>query len=319
MYFPTGRSLYDGVQIALKTSGGTNSTHTVRHFDLAVSYTFSKYRSNVAMADGAGGDYSLLSVAEDYNLPHVGHWGPSGLDRRHFVSFTPSFDLPQGLRLSVIGQFGSPLPLSARIPQLDGGGVAGEIYRSDITGDGSVGDLLFGTSVGGAGARKASDVKNAIRYWNANFAGQATPAGIALFTQPNQFTPALMTPQQVHALGAFAPLLQSITANPAQATWFKTLDLRVTRPFRVTERITIAPTASVFNVFNFANFGAPGHQLSGILNAAPGSSLNYSSNGGTCNSNVAVCSARLDRIVPGSGVYSNGAPRQFDFGVRVTF
>jgi hypothetical protein len=319
MYFPTGRSRYDGVQLAFRTSGGGSPTLGLRHFDLSISYTFSKYRSNVAMANGAGGDYSLLSVAEDYNRPHTGHWGASGLDRRQFFTFAPSFDLPRGLRLAMIAQFASPLPLSVRIPQMDGGGIAGEIYRSDITGDGSVGDLLFGTQVGGVGARKASDLQTAIRVFNSLFGSQpVSPAAQALYTG-TQFSGPLMTRDQVSKLGAVLPHLQDLPASPAQSTWLKTVDLRLSWPIRVGEKIRVEPTASVFNVFNFANFGGPGHQLSGVLDGSPGSALNYASNNGSCNSNVAICSARLDRIVPGSGVYSVGAPRQFDFGVRITF
>jgi hypothetical protein len=44
----------------------------------------------------------------------------------------------------MITHLASPLPLSAYVPQQDGGGVAGEIFRSDLTGDGTVGDLLPG-------------------------------------------------------------------------------------------------------------------------------------------------------------------------------
>lgn len=319
MYFPTGRSRYDGIQLAFKTSSATNFTRLVRRFDLAVSYTYSKDRSNVDMSNGAGGDYSLLSMGENFNAPHTGYWGPSGLDRRHYFNFAPTFDLPRGLRLAMIAQFASPLPLSVHIPQLDGGGVAGEIFRSDIVGDGTVGDLVYGTQIGGVGARKASDLHNTITFFNQNLAGRPTPAGNALFTQPDQFTAPLMTVQQVLALGAVAPFLQDVPASAAQATWLKTIDLRLSWPLRVGERVRVEPTASIFNLLNFANFGAPGRQLSGILDGAPGSSLNYSSNGGTCNSNLALCSSRLDRILPGSGVYSTGAPRQFEFGVKVTF
>ena len=319
MYFPTGRSRYDAVQLAFRTSSGLNPLPNVRRFDLAVSYTFSKYRSNVAMADGTGGDYSLLSVAEDYNSPHAGHFGPSGLDRRQFFSLAPSFDLPHGLHLSMIGQFASPLPLSVRIPQLDGGGVAGEIYRSDITGDGTVGDLLFRTQIGGSGARKASDLQTAIRTFNSLFAGQPlAPAAQALYTG-TQFSGSLMTRDQVAKLGAVLPTLQDIPANPAESTWLKTVDLRLSWPLRVGERFHIEPSASIFNVLNFANFGGPGRQLSGILDGSPGSALNYASNNGSCNSNIAICTARLDRIAPGSGVYSLGAPRQFEFGVKFSF
>jgi hypothetical protein len=319
MYFPTGRSRYDGVQLAFRTSSGSNPLPNVRHLDLSISYTYSKYRSNVAMADGGGGDYSLLSVAEDFRNPHTGHFGLSGLDRRQFFTLTPSFDLPHGLRFSMISQFASPLPLSIRIPQMDGGGVPGEIFRSDFTGDGTVGDLLPFSQVGGAvGARTASDLHNAIKVYNSVYAGTPTSEGLALAI-PTQFAGAFMTSQQLIALHAVFPFIQDIPASAAQPTWLKTVDLRLSWPLRVTERVRIEPTASIFNVFNFANFGGPGRQLSGILDGSPGSSLNYASNNGSCNSNLAICSARLDRILPGSGVYSLGAPRQFDFGVKITF
>jgi hypothetical protein len=37
------------------------------------------------------------------------------------------------------------------------------------------------------------------------------------------------------------------------------------------------PNVSVFNAFNFANFGGAGNQLSGVLNGAPATSLNNAS------------------------------------------
>jgi hypothetical protein len=166
MFFPTGRSKYEGVHVAFKTATGENPLRGVRRLDLGVSYTFSKYRSNVAAADGSGGDFSLLSVAEDYVRPHVRHFGPSGLDRRNQFTIAPSLDLPHGMRLAMIAQMASPLELSARLPQLNGGGVAGEIFRTDATGDGTVGDLLPGTSVGGLGGYSGNNLGKAISVYN---------------------------------------------------------------------------------------------------------------------------------------------------------
>jgi len=136
MYFPSGRTKYVGLHATFKTSGD-HLARGIRHWDLAVSYTYSKYQSNVASADGSGGDFSILSRAEDYIRPHVGHFGSSGLDRRNMFTIAPTFDLPRGPRLFIIAQMASPLELSARLPQLDGG-VAGEIFRTDATGDGTV-------------------------------------------------------------------------------------------------------------------------------------------------------------------------------------
>jgi hypothetical protein len=75
----------------------------------------------------------------------------------------------------------------------------------------------------------------------------------------------------------------------------------------------------VFNVFNWANFGGAGNQLSGVMNGAPGSSLNNASSAGYCGSSTGYCTSRLDRVLPGSGTYAIGAPRQLEFEVRITF
>ncbi len=322
MYFPSGRSNYSAVHMAYHAVSGENLARQVRRLEVSLSYTLSRYRSNIAEPDGSGGDYSILNVAEDYNRPHLRNWGSSGFDRTHQLTFIPTADLPRGLRLSVIAHLASPLPLSASVPQLDGGGVAGEIFRSDLTGDGTVGDQLPLTRIGSTGKYSGSKVTNAIAYYDTNYAGRFTPAGQDLTNS------GLFTAQQLLALGADAPLIlggnpsQAVQALPghyASATWLKTMDLRLSRPFQVGDRVTVVPNVGIFNVFNWANFGGPGNQLSGVLNGAPGTSLNNSSTAGYCGSSTTFCTSRLDRILPGSGTYSEGAPRQIEFGVRITF
>jgi hypothetical protein len=39
------------------------------------------------------------------------------------------------------------------------------------------------------------------------------------------------------------------------------MDLHLSRPFQVAERVKLEPNVSVFNVFNWANFGGAGYQL----------------------------------------------------------
>jgi hypothetical protein len=313
MYFPSGRSEYQAVQLSFKTASGVNPLRRVRRFDIAVDYSFSRYRTNISEPNGSGGDYSILSVANDFNRPHLGHFGSSGLDRTHQLSFTSTADLPHRLRLSMIAHLASPLPSSVTIPQADGGGVAGEIFRSDITGDGTVGDLLPNTSVGSTGKYSTANLNDAIASYNSTFAGKLTPAGQVLVNS------SLFTGQQLVALGAYSPIIQSLPGHFADATWLKTMDLRLVWPFQVSERLKVEPTFSVFNVFNWANFGGPGNQLSGILDGAPGTSLNNASSAGYCGSSTTFCTSRQDRILPGSGTYGNGAPRQMEFGVRFTF
>ncbi len=313
MYFPAGQSRYTGFHLAYHGSNVDNPARRLRRLDVSISYTLSRYRSNIAEPNGSGGDYSILNVAEDYNRPHRGYWGDSGMDRTHQFSFTPTANLAYGLRVSMIAQVASPLPLTAYIPQQDGGGVAGEIFRSDATGDGTVGDILPGTLIGSTGKYSTGKVTQAVKYYDTNFAGRLTPAGDALVNS------SLFSSQELMALGAFLPLIQPLPGHFAQATWFKTMDLRLSRPFQVSERLNVEATIAAFNIFNWANFGAAGNQLSGVLNGAPGSSLNNSTSAGFCGSPGTLCSSRLDRILPGSGTFGEGAPRQMEFGVRFTF
>ncbi|MGO9574396.1 MAG: carboxypeptidase regulatory-like domain-containing protein [Terriglobales bacterium] len=311
MYFPGGQSKYEGVHLAYNTSV-RNQTGRVRQMDVALAYTLSRYRTNLAEPNGSGGDYSVMNVAEDYNRPHQA-WGASGLDRTHQFTFMPTAELPHGLRLSMIARVASPLPLSTYVPQQDGGGVAGEIFRSDISGDGTVGDLLPETFLGSTGKYSINDLTKAIAYYNLHFGGKLTPAGAALANA------GLFTGQQLVLLGADSPVIQGLPGHYAAATWLKTIDLRLSWPFRIGERVKLEPNASFFNVFNFANFGGAGNQLSGVLNGAPGSSLNNASSAGYCGSSTTFCTSRLDRVLAGSGTYANGAPRQMEFGVRITF
>jgi len=311
MFFPAGRSKYQGVSLGFKTSGD-NLAHGVRHWDLGFFFTYSNYESNIASPNGSGGDYSVLPVALDYVRPHIGHFGSSGLDRRSMFAITPSVELRRGLRLTVVAQAAAPLPITLFLPQQDGGGVAGEIFRTDVTGDGTVGDLLPATKIGSVGVYTGDNGANAIKFYNANFAGKLTPAGNALVNAH------LFSSQQLAALGALMPLIQQVNTGAAP-TWLKTIDLHLSWPFHVGDRLTIEPNASAFNVFNQANFGGPGRQLSGVLDGSPGTSLNNANVAGNCGISPAFCTSRLDRITPGSGTYGTGAPRQVEFGVRVTF
>ncbi len=311
MYFPSGRSQYQALHLAYKTSVA-NPSKEVGRLDVAIAYAFSRYRTNIAEPNGSGGDYSLMNVAQDYNRPHLGHFGASGLDRTQQLTVTSVAELPRGLGLSMIAHLGSPLPLSTYVPQQNGGGVAGEIFRSDITGDGTVGDLLPGY-IGSTGKYSTSQLTKSIAYYNSTYAGKLTPAGSVLAATN------LFTAQELVALGAYSPLIQPLPGHFAEATWLKTVDLRLNWPLHVGERMMIEPSVSFFNAFNFANFGGAGNQLSGVLNGAPGSSLNNASSAGFCGNSTSLCSSRLDRILPGSGTYANGAPRQMEFGVRITF
>ena len=162
MFFPAGRSLYSGLQLSLRTHL-TNPVRGVAGGSLQFSYTHSSFRSNLA---GGLGDQDLLPLAADFNHP-LAFFGSASQDRNDQFAAGSVLDLPKGLRLGLIANVASPLPQSMFLPAR--GGVPGEIFRTDVTGDGSFGgqsqtgasaygDILPGTNIGAFG--RAVTLKN---------------------------------------------------------------------------------------------------------------------------------------------------------------
>ncbi len=324
MYFPSGRSVYSAYQISLRT-GIERPARPIRRMDLLLSYTRSRYKDNIA-GEGRSvqGDQDVLARAVDYNHP-LSFYGPASLDRTHQFSYGPVWELPKGLRLSVVGHLDSPLPVTLFLPQLNGGGAPGEIFHSDIDGDGTVGDVLPGTNLGAFGRSvKTSALNDVLKAYFNSLGGVLTPAGLALvnaqlFTQPQLVTLGAVTPGPCGPGGA-APQSQACIslAPPGNVgqRWLRTVDARLTWPFRVREGLTIEPSVSAFNAANFANFDAPSLLLSGILDGSPGRAVNATTGQSTCSTTV---TCRSNRATSGSGVFSQASPRQLEFGLRVNF
>ena len=68
------------------------------------------------------------------------------------------------------------------------------------------------------------------------------------------------------------------------------------------------PSVAFYNLFNFANFDLPGMALNGPLTGAA-EQINGTTRAGH----------EVDRVGVGTGVYALGAPRQIEFGLRLTF
>jgi hypothetical protein len=229
------------------------------------------------------------------------------------------------LRFGAVGHVYSPLPQNLLLPGGGNFGIGG-IFQTDITGDGSgdgsavypVGDPLPGTTLGSFGRKiKTNDLNGFLANYNANVAGGVTPAGQVLIGN------GLFTAQQLQAIGAVLPQVALAPQGQQGLGWLKTFDLKLSYPRKFGETFTVEPSVSVFNAFNNANFDLPSSTIGPTLNLATGPcvpSAPPDSNqcNGTVNSTTSV-QHNLNRVLPGSGVFDLGAPRVFEFGLKLSF
>jgi len=317
---PIGRSVYDGLQTKL-TQDVQHPFRGVNALNFQVSYSLSRFENS----GGSVGSGAVSAVASDQdygpgaidNAKPNRYFGPAVLDRTHQLSFGGYADLPGGFQLSVMSHFCSPLSTSLVVPNTNLG--AGEIFRTDFTGDGTVQDPIPGTHVGSFDRGiNASNINRVLTNYNNTVALNLTPAGQVL-VQNGLFTAAQLgvgdslcynNPNNlpVNSLCAVAPSVPLAPQGQVNLSWVRALDLKVAWSYKIREGITIQPSAGFYNVFNFANFDLPGTALNGLLTGAAGQ----------INGTTAAVH-NVDRVGVGTGVYSLGAPRQIEFGLRLTF
>ena len=299
-----GHSVYDGLHFSLKQ-------HIPREFfifrgaDLQASYTVSKFVTD-------GGDNPAESVvAYDFRFP-ASFKGPSPLDRRHQISFGLALQSRWGGQLSLLGRFASPAPLLPSMLVKTGNPQAtpGEIFRTDFNGDGTPSDLFPVRNPGSFNATSPGELASAIATYNNTQAGLLTPAGAAL-TSANLFTNT-----QLASLRGTTPYIVIPPLGQFTNPWFKSLDAAISWPLRVRDRLTVEPSARVFNVLNFGNFQSVSGQLTYYY---PGPGQPSTGGAGSANGTPQGPSRDVLRIGPGSTVYNYGAPRQIEFGLKLTF
>ena len=309
MLFPIGRSVYNGLQTTLKQDL-SNPVRGIKHLNLQVSYSWSRY-----VATARDNDFS--TAATDFADP-TRYIGPTGLDRTHQFSFGGYMDLPAGFQLGFGGHFDSPLADNVTLPV---SGLAGGIFQTDLTGDGTgdgatannrgVGDLLPGTNLGDFGRTfGVNGLNQLISKFNATMVGQATPAGQVLINN------GLFTLSQLQSLGGVIAGGTPLSVAPAGAigqTWLKTFDLSLNWHYRIKDRVQLQPGVSFFNVFNFSNFDGPAVPFGNILNGQVGSP------NGTTSAQLHGGAGNFLRLGLGSGVNALGAPRALEFQLKLTF
>jgi hypothetical protein len=314
---PVGRSVYDGLQIKL-SENVEQPLRGVHAIDIQASYSFSRF-----MNAGGTGNAALVNADQDLGVGALDnsrpnrYLGPSLLDRTHQLSFGGFVDFSSGLQLSVLSHFWSPLSASLMVPNTNLG--FGEIFRTDFTGDGTAQDLIPGSHVGNFDRGiDASNINRVLTNYNNTVALHLTPAGQVLL-QNGLFTTAQLgvgdslcysnpNGMPVGSLCAIAPPVQLAPRGQVNLAWLRALDMRIAWTYRVREGIALQPTVGFYNLFNFANFDLPGSTLNGLLTGAAGQ-INGTTRIGH----------NVSRVGLGTGVYSLGAPRQTEFGVRLTF
>src|SRR5205807_6243403 len=176
---PVGRSVYNALQMKL-SQNMTNPFRGVKAVNFQVSYSLSRFSNSGGLqltGTTRDSDQDFVLQTADNNKPGR-YYGPALLDRTHQISFGGYADIPGGFRLGLIAHFYSPLSSAIVAPNF---GDVGEIYRTDFTGDGTVGDPLPGTHFGQFDrGTDAGSLVGLISKYNTSTAGQPTPAGNVL-------------------------------------------------------------------------------------------------------------------------------------------
>jgi hypothetical protein len=333
---PIGRSVYNGLDIKV-VHNTKNPFRGVHYLNFQATYTLSRFDnagSGTSAAAVSGGDQDFITAGLDNNNP-LRFTGPSALDRTHQFSFGGYADLPKGFRLGVISHFWSPLSTTPTIPV---GSSSGAIFTNDWTGSGTTSEPLPISVSGGCGtfggscdyktynvgafgrSLSANGLSNAVNNYNNTIGGiLPTPAGQVLIND-GLFTLAQLAAvtnvggQQVVFGGVASPALP-VVAGQVNNAWFKGTDFSFSYVGHIKERLTITPSVSFFNLFNFANYDSAGNALVGTLNQTAGSingtipDKDQTPGGGV----------RPDRIGVGSGAFNFGSPRVIEWGLKLQF
>jgi hypothetical protein len=311
--YPAGRAVYNGLQASLRTQR-KNLMPGVHNANFIISYSYSRYVGQVR-------DTDFISTAQDYRNPNS-TIGPTALDRPNQFSAGGVFDLPWWTEIGLTTHYYTALPVTLLLP---GGG---SIFTTDVTGDGSFagaevvsqGDILPGTNVGSLNrGLSLGGLNNVITAYNTNYAGRPTPAGEALVNA------GLFTTAQLVALGATAPAIAPVVPGAISTSALFTFDTSVAwniHPSRfwksVPERVVVKPQMTFFNLFNHQNYDSPSLPPNGILTPL---SACQPITAPTCAGavNTTTRANRTNLVGLGSGVFALGAPRQLEWGVKVSF
>ena len=204
-------------------------------------------------------------------------YGPTPNDQRHRFTFSGVFQLPGQLRLAPILTLASAVPVDIMLP--DGSSRVCELQRN-------------------AGARQfktGAELNAALTQINAGGGSLCPNADPSTGFKPRVLVPLVRDDLKL-------------------GDNFSSLDLRLSKVFRIGERWTIEPIAEVFNLFNVTNvLGVSNVNYSGASNVLVRDSNDPASAGFLRSSSFG------QPVTTAGGVFGSGGPRAFQFAARVTF
>ena len=204
-------------------------------------------------------------------------YGPTPNDQRHRFSFSGVFELPAEIRLSPILTLASSVPMDILLP--DGSSRVCELSRN-------AGARIFQTGA------ELNAVLSQINAAGGSLCPNADPN--------TGFKPRVLVPL--------------VRDDLKFGDNFSSLDLRVSKIFRLGERWTIEPMAEVFNLFNVTNvLGVSNVNYSGFSNVLVRDSNDPD------DPHFLRSSSFGQAVTTAGGVFGSGGPRAFQFAARITF
>ena len=304
---PVGRSGYDALQMVLHQQR-SHPAPGILSSNLQISYSLSRVVTPVNTTNSA--DQFFNSNPWDNDDPNQ-YLGRSSLDHTNELSFGGNVDVKYGLNVGVIGHFFSAPATSLTLD--NSSGAPGEIFRTDVTGDGTTGDLLPETLPGYYEHQyKGNTLNNLINAYNGSNAGHVTPAGQALINA------GLVSNAQLVALNGVQQQIALAPTHAISNAPFRAFDVNASYPIhlsRLREGVSLVPGVAMYNVANLSNFG----RLGGVL-------ANTATAGGTIGTvndflNGPNTPAVHDfvRTQRGSGTFAQGSPRTTEFQLKLNF
>ena len=307
-YEHKGMNTYHGLNLRLDGKFGEPGVRAFEWMNgntVTFAYTLSRNVGNVRTGGSSEADVSATPGTWDTLTPNR-FVGPDGLDRTSMLNAGTITDIKKGFVFSQITHWYSPLSNNPLLPTAFAGCGGGpeEIFCSDWTGDGTTGDLLPNSGPGafGRSLKGAKGLNAALNKYNSTYAGQPTPAGKLVVAQ------GLMTGSQLAQLSGLMPTLPLAPAKQVGLDLLLLTDVRLAWNHKIAgDRFTISPSWDIFNVFNRSSYDAPANILNGTLNGQPGTIS------GTTPANRSNIRQR------GSGTFEQGARRQMQAGLRISF